>query len=355
MEPNIDNAAIIERLNSIARVGPTSIDAYLAEVLMNASVQNTKTVVDAYHLQMDGNGAPRAKDLAKFLVDHVVEYTIPRSEIVAAYKQDMDNGTSGAVGRLNQKARGLFTNLTTSGEGGELLIYFLLEKVLKFPQIICKMNLKTNSQVHFHGADGLHGYFDKGSKKLCLYLAESKLHKTYASAVSDCFESIAPFLNNRGGSKATASRDIELVRDHVDLTDGDLQKAILEYFDPNNTLFNRLEFRAACLLGFDVDRYPSSTGRTTDQVKADMLSEHPGWIKGISTQVTNRKLVNFVIHVICLPFPSVESFRQAILEELCGPGELPKKSGKGKRVDRAARPVTAKMQSANRQPKPGKK
>ncbi|WP_223252149.1 Hachiman antiphage defense system protein HamA [Paracoccus mutanolyticus] len=47
----------------------------------------------------------------------------------------------------------MFTDLKSSGEGGELLLYLLTERFLGLPQILCKMSLKTSA--HYHGADGV--------------------------------------------------------------------------------------------------------------------------------------------------------------------------------------------------------
>jgi len=46
-----------------------------------------------------------------------------------------------------------------SGELGELLLYMLIEWVLKAPIVASKMYLKTSQQMPVHGVDGIHlGY-----------------------------------------------------------------------------------------------------------------------------------------------------------------------------------------------------
>ena len=56
-----------------------------------------------------------------------------------------------------------------SGEAGEIVLYILNEWVLKAPQIVSKMYLKTNANMPVHGTDGIHARFDETKKKLYLY------------------------------------------------------------------------------------------------------------------------------------------------------------------------------------------
>ena len=36
-----------------------------------------------------------------------------------------------------------------------VLLFLLAERFLKLPQILCKMDLKTDPRMHYHGADGV--------------------------------------------------------------------------------------------------------------------------------------------------------------------------------------------------------
>jgi hypothetical protein len=80
------------------------------------------------------------------------------------------------------------------------------------------MSLKTNTQVHVHGIDGIHGFFEAATNKLKLFWGESKLHKSTDGAIKDAIEGLSKFLLDRQGSTARGRRDIELLRDGVDLS-----------------------------------------------------------------------------------------------------------------------------------------
>lgn len=66
----------------------------------------------------------------------------------------------------------------------------MTQSMLGIPQVLCKMPLKTSSQVRYHGADGLYGKYDDSLKKFCLYWGESKLYSNFDDALSKCFDSI---------------------------------------------------------------------------------------------------------------------------------------------------------------------
>ena len=82
-------------------------------------------------------------------------------------------------------ALSLFPDIESSGEGGELLLFVLAETLLRLPQILCKMSLKTNLRMHVHGADGVHAGVDPGMGRVALWWGESKIYDA-ASAIREC-------------------------------------------------------------------------------------------------------------------------------------------------------------------------
>ena len=185
---------IKEALDNLIRGNASSLDAYLLEVCKNEYVDSTKAEMHIYMLRLDGNNRPRISDLASYISCCIIDYCIPAEEIAHAKKLDEEHNTTQYTMKLYKKAEGLFTNLQNTGEGGELLLSIMTQSVLKIPQVLCKMPLKTNPQVHYHGADGLYGKYDEDAKKFCLYWGESKLYSNVDEALSKCFDSIKPLL-----------------------------------------------------------------------------------------------------------------------------------------------------------------
>jgi Cap4 SAVED domain len=154
--PASDSALSLEAFTRLLRQ-PTSLDAYLGKTTTSVTIETTSTNVHCYHLKHDGNRHPRVGDLCTRLIHAIVDYAIPRSEFSTALKETLATNSHYHMSRLREKAANLFTNLANTGEGGELLLYLLAECFLGIPQLLCKMPLKTNSRMHFHGTDGIHG------------------------------------------------------------------------------------------------------------------------------------------------------------------------------------------------------
>lgn len=104
---------------------------------------------------MDGNGRVQPYRLAEFMRNAIVDYAIPSSELVEAKARDSRFNSTEAVAELIERVDRSFTDLANTGEGGEMLLFLLTERFLKLRQILSKMDLKTGTRMHYHGADGV--------------------------------------------------------------------------------------------------------------------------------------------------------------------------------------------------------
>jgi len=301
----------------LLREPPNALDAYLTRVCSGTSVDGTHASAHCHIVALDGNGRPRVNALAKLLATSIVQYCIPRSEIERAKQSLVATNNPREMVALEFKAKDLFTHLTTSGEGGELLLYMLIETVLRLPQVLCKMPLKTSGHMHYHGVDGIHGAVDEKTGMLALYWGESKLQADVNNAIRTCFESIAPYLLESGSSSAAHERDLHLLRDNLDLNNPALEIAFQNYLDPDNSTYKQLQFRAACLIGFDSEAYPALPNlKLEEAVHAEIEAGLHGLWQRVQNNVLKQKLESFRLEVFCLPFPDVDAFRKAFQKEL---------------------------------------
>lgn len=307
---------ILERLNALSGSKP-KLDSHLGELTIHNKLPSTNAKVHCHYLKLDGNGGIKENALAEMLSNYAIDYAIPQEVRAKAIAHQAKTGSFSEISKLSRKARGLFKTLGESGEGGELLLYMLIETFLGYPQLLCKMSLKTNTQVHVHGIDGIHGFFDKDSKKLKLFWGESKLYKSVDDGIKDAVKGLADFLIDRQGSKARGRRDIELLRDGVDLTDEDLEAALCKYLDPDDDCSNSLEYCGICLVGFDVNAYPKKDGdKTAEDVIKALNESTQSWFDKLKTRITSEKISQFDLHIFCLPFKSVAAFRKSLIQEL---------------------------------------
>lgn len=300
----------------LLRSKPDSLDAYFGEIAASSALPSTQATVHCHYLKIDGNKAPRVGPLADRLARELVSYSIPRSDIVAAKAADAEHDTK-HMAALYRKANRLFTDLEKTGEGGELLLYLMAETYLQLPQLFCKMPLKTSSQMHFHGTDGIHGTYDPSTDSLAVYWGESKLYATASSAIEACFKSLAPFVLPDGTSTAPQSRDLQLLQDNLDLANPALEAAILRFLDPDDRKFNQLNYRGVALVGFNAASYLAGSSPLKEaDIVAALAKSVSSWHRSATHHIQENKLADITIELFCVPFPSVDEFREAFLKEL---------------------------------------
>jgi hypothetical protein len=304
---------LISMVGRMARDAQGLLDALLITVGQPVEITGTRAVCRTHFVRKDGNGRPRVKALAQHLAELVVDYCIPRSRVEEAREHHARTGSSAKFVRLHREACELSPLWLRAVRVENCCCTRCSKGFLRIPQILCKMPLKTNPQMHVFGTDGVHAkVLDDG--RLALYWGESKLHATVASAVDDCFKSVAPFLLSEGDG--AARRDLLLVRDNLDAGEQEVTAALIRFFDQDTAESSRVEFRAACLVGFDLSDYPDPHDSTGDQVQAEVAESINQWADRIRARVEHHELITFEIEVFCVPVPSVKDFRGTLRAEL---------------------------------------
>tara|TARA_R110000868_G_scaffold117599_5_gene312166 strand:- start:2939 stop:3901 length:963 start_codon:yes stop_codon:yes gene_type:complete len=301
--------------NLIQQNMDSKLEAHLSKLDIG-EIENTKTTLRYHSVRLNPDGTPRVNELCSFLSLLMLDYSIPRESIKKARETDLSRGNSFEMMKLHKKAKGLFVDLKTSGEGGEILLYALVEYFLKIPQLITKMPLKTSAKMHFHGVDGI--YYKTESSNVCIYFGESKMQKKIYDAANECFSSITKFISSRGSSDSANFRDLDLIRDNIDINDESTQNALLAYLDQDSTLNLNLELRGACFIGYDAKEYPTKPNELIEEILNDRLkSRISSWTKTIEASIfKNVPVESYVIELFAIPFPSVESFKEQFLKEI---------------------------------------
>jgi hypothetical protein len=290
----------------------------IEKVSFEVTVLETQAKCYCYSVKRDNNGNLRVEDLIDFIDEKIVDYAIPKKKIDEAKKYLADTGSTSKILKLKKQAVELFTSLKKTGEGGELLLYILAIEILKIPQLISKMSLKTSGELHYQGSDGIHVKYDDLTKSLNLYWGESKMYKDISKAFLECFKSLNSYLLDPYSYKSTQERDLVLITDNIsqNINNEDFENLIVAYFDKDNDLSNKLTYKGICFIGYDSDKYEDDA-KTMDEVKKELLIELEKHYKSISTQIKKYSgLDKKEIHVFLMPFPSVEDFRKYYLNTL---------------------------------------
>lgn len=304
---------LVEFFGGLGQQQPNFLEGLLVTVGETVVLDGTKANCRCHFVARTANGKPRVNALAKALANQAVNFCIPRSAVIEAAEHLEQTKSADKFSELEKQAQSLFTRVEKSGEGGELLLYVLLETVLQLPQLLCKMPLKTSSEMHVHGSDGIHAkLLDDGT--LALYWGESKLYATANAAIDNCFASIAPYLTDEGGVGAT-ERDLLLVREHLDAGDQEATAALVRYFEDTGAESAKVEFRGACLVGFDLKDYPEPLG-DGGKIVDGVANAIEKWHQRIAARVGDSELESFEFEVFCVPMPSVKDFRKALRDRL---------------------------------------
>ena len=303
-------------LEAILAGDPEELEVHLQLIERDVVVDGHRVKIHCHCLTVDGNGRVRPQRLAEFMRNALADYAVPRSQLEKARARDIKFKSSSAVAALHKKACSTFTDIENTGEGGEMLLFLLAERFLKLPQVLCKMDLKTDPQMHYHGADGVYaGVTDEGLLKL--YWGESKIYGDATSAIRECLASLAPFLVQTDSDGSARERDLILLSDKADLSDPKLTDAFKRYFDRTSKQSNRVEYCGIALVGFDADIYPADDTKAATEAIADgARSELANWASRVGHRISTEKLANFEIEFFCVPIPSADGFRSAFLEAL---------------------------------------
>lgn len=297
-----------QRLAQLARNDKSPLGHLLHTHEQPLTIANTKTMVRTHFLAFDANDRPAIDLFSTAVAGSILDFCIPRARLLEALETWQTTGSTAAISRLQHQARSLFVSSEKSGEGGELLLFMLMEQVLGVPQLISKMALKTSKSMHVHGTDGIHAAFTPNDV-LELYWGESKLYKSTSSAFSECFSSIAPYLSEEGAE--TRDQDLFLVRQNLDLGQRELTAHLIKFFDDSEPEAMQVRFRGACLVGFDHADYPNL--KLLKEGQEESLKEAvKQWHTSIEGQVGKHKLEKIDIDLFCVPFPSVEEIRKSI-------------------------------------------
>lgn len=266
---------------------------------------------------------PTIDDLITIAHARMVNFVMPRARINEALAEIQANpGVMDPWVLLQTEARDLFMKTDNetgrSGELGELLLYMLIEWVLKAPIVACKMYLKTAQQMPVHGVDGIHLGYE--SNKLILYWGESKLHASLASALQDISDSIAKYTSD----PSKYENDVRIVRANLNLDTihEDARKALKNYFNPYKTESNDFLESYACLAGFDSNIYASVEKLEHEKCEQAFRDAYEKRIESacelITDKVKKANLDTFRFSYFLLPFPSVDDARAKFQARLWG-------------------------------------
>jgi hypothetical protein len=281
----------------------------------NHTIQGIKATLRLHHLKFDGNGLPMVKPLAEMLYNYIIDYCLS-----ARQRPEMLTPRQSAA--LTKDARKLFRHPNTThdssdktGEAGEMLLYFLMEAILKAPQVVAKMELKTNHKDEVKGSDGIHAKWNEEDNLVDFFFGESKLYKESSTAISDAIKSINGFHENE-----MDKHEFIMFTKHFKYANEKTKEAISDMLVYGGA-GSGIRINHACLIGYDFKAYKSlpmniARNEMIINFRNQFLKDSIRLVKLLQKQfdIFDKKHLRF--DVFFIPFPSVEDFRNSFNEAL---------------------------------------
>lgn len=280
----------------------------------NLKIHGIETIVRLHYLKFDGNKKPMVKALANTLYTYIIDYCL-------SAKNRNENLTARQSTLLTKEARSLFRHPEITddspdktGEAGETLLYFLMEAVLQAPQIVSKMELKTNHKDEVKGSDGIHARWNPELAMVDFYFGESKLYKKLSDALTSALKSIDDF-----HSIKMYEHEFNMVTKHFKYADAEVKREISDLFINGNPGPN-VRINHACLIGYDYkgyeDVYPEDRCRLNERFELEFLTHGKDLVDTLQKKLDAFEKKYLAFDFFFLPFPSVVEFRNAFNEAL---------------------------------------
>lgn len=294
-------------LQAMLSASRDSYHACIGHVDYEHTYSGVRATTRMHHLKFDANGQPKVAALAKCLVEHAIDYAI-------SSRNRPTKMTSQESMKYAQEARKLFRVVAApagtadlAGEAGELLLYFLMEAVLNAPQVVAKIELKTNPALEMNGSDGIHMRWHPTDNLVDVYFGESKLYIDVGSALTNAFRSIEDFHAN-----GMREHEYSMVTKYFKSLNEILKAAVAEVLYTGKP-GPGARINHACLIGYDWTAIGLTPTQAAAQVEAEYLRQYladaPRLHRLLQTRFDDCQRKHLGFEVFFLPFTSVQEFR----------------------------------------------
>ena len=275
---------------------------------------NNKNKMDIFMLNSNANEFDY-KSLERNLLDPVITYSLSR-KVQQRYKN--------SAATLSKKAREKFKEYSkNTGELGELMLYCFLERHLKAPKILSKLELKTSSQLYVNGSDGVH-YLKLEDGNYQLIFGESKMYQDLGTAIERALESIRQFkeeVNQKGEEKSGITFEKNLISDNLQKEfDEEDEKFLTKLIYPTSESDFFVDDAFGIFIGYETviteEEKQLSNSEFREIMKQKILDEISKISVNINTKIESKKLTGHNFYIYIVPFTEIEKERVEILGEI---------------------------------------
>lgn len=221
-------------------------------------------------------------------------------------------------------------NPDTDGKYGELLLFVLVESILKCPMVSHKIRALTNSKDQVKGSDGvfLGNYQYNGEESIpARLIGESKIMKSFATGIDDALESLNRFHDPSKSSEFLKNEFLAAKNNLIISNDLDVDLDILyDLLEPGTQEYQNSTLVHPILIVYETAHISKIEEKCITAEKAEsMIAEYmsgekaSGRLKRIAEKLnaypeTKKVLLDFFV----VPLKDVSLFRNAVYYEIHG-------------------------------------
>jgi hypothetical protein len=268
------------------------------------------------YLKLDPNGNPKIGLLVNTLLNYATHYCF------SSQKRDVEDDEF-EKNKLMNEAKKLFrkwkdeditdTNQPKSGEVGEMILWLMMEVILKAPQVVAKMDLKTNPKLEVFGSDGIHLDISE-EDTLNIYFGEAKFYNDIYGALDSAFQSIEDFHEN-----SMDNHEFTLLTTHYKYLNNNQQDKIYKFIK-GEIESSEVKINHACLIGYDWDKYKKLDTSERKEFIQNFTSVYQKETERLTKLIQSRfdkfSKKEFSFEVFFIPFKNVQELRTAFNEIL---------------------------------------
>lgn len=182
-----------------------------------------------------------------------------------------------------------------------------MEAVLGAPQLVAKMELKTNSNDEVKGSDGIHVRWNEQDKLVDLYFGEAKIYKRVSSALDEALKSISSFHESE-----MYKHEFNIVTKFFKYANNEIKNAISDLIISGEPGPN-IRLNHACLIGYNWHKFKKLKATDEQSLEQHFLKEFkndfPRLKKLLEDKFNSFPQKHLKFDVFFIPFPSVTDFR----------------------------------------------
>ncbi len=277
--------------------------------------QNEKNSLKFYCPQIDANSF-NYDNLTLSLCDAAAHYCLSRRTWEEYKNKPM---------LLSKIVREKFRKLSSNdGELGELMLFSFLETDLNAPKIATKMELKTNPNMYFNGADGVH-FLKVSESNYQLIFGESKVYQNLMDGISAAVSSIQKFKTNsikddqsgetRGITFERGLINAHLLQETFSEEDRSFVKSLI-YPRANNPYFVDTAFAVFVLFDVEIPAKKKELGNIEfrEWIFNELKTTIQGNLSNIFSKISTHNLNGHPFYFYLVPFENLSSAQNTVLE-----------------------------------------